>query len=85
MGKNYIRHSEESYSSGTQRLLTRVSPGFDYRARDLEEQLTSRMRSNYPVGHDPWYGSLGSMSSPYGHPGPVADLSYRMNTSAMQR
>ena len=43
------------------------------------------LRSNYPIGHDPRYGPMGSMSSPYGHPGPAADLSYRMNTSAMQR
>jgi hypothetical protein len=126
MGRKYSRHSEEPYSSGTQRLLSRVSSGSDHRARDLEERLTSRMRdnsdslsyrpyiteveeeltrnidrrshvrlygqhdpdllrSNYPVGHDPRYGPMGSMSSPYGHPGPAADLSYRLNTSAMQR
>lgn len=126
MGRTYSRHSEEPYSSGTHRLLTRVSPGSDYRARDKEERLTSRMRdnsdglsyrpyiteveeeltrnidrrshvrlygqhdpdllrSNYLVGHDPRYGPMGSMSSPYGHPGQAADLSYRMNTSAMQR
>ena len=39
MGKKYIRHSKEPYSSGTQRLLTRVSPGSDYRASDLKERL----------------------------------------------
>jgi hypothetical protein len=125
MGKKYTRRSEELYSSGTHRQLTCVSPVSDYRARDLEERLTSRMRdnsdslsyrpyitegeeltrnieirshvrlygqhdpnlprSNYLVGHDPRYAQMGSMPSTYGHPGPTADLSYRMNTSAMQR
>jgi hypothetical protein len=64
MGRKYIKNSKEPYSSETQRLLTHVSPGFEYRATNLEEQLTSRMRSNCPVGHDPRYGLLGSMSSP---------------------
>lgn len=122
MGRKYNRRSEEPYSSGTQRRFTCVSPGSDYRARDLEERLVSRSdslsyrpyiteveeeltrnidrrshvrlygqhdldppRSNYLVGHDPRYGPIPSMSSTYGHPGPAADLSYRMNTSAMQR
>ena len=64
MGKKYIRHSEDPYLSGTQRLLTHVSPGSNYKARDSNEWLTNRMRSNCPVGHDPKYGPLGTMSSP---------------------
>jgi hypothetical protein len=65
MARKYIRHSDEPYSSGTQRLLTCVSPSSDYRARDLEERLIAiRMRSNCTVGHDPRYGPLGWMSSP---------------------
>jgi len=39
--------SEEPYSSGTNRQLTCVSPGSGYRARDLEERLTSYMRDNF--------------------------------------
>jgi len=38
--------SEEPYSSGTNRQLTCVSPSAGYRARDMEERLTSRMRDN---------------------------------------
>ena len=33
MGRKYIRHSDEPYSSGTLRLLTCINPGSDYRAR----------------------------------------------------
>jgi hypothetical protein len=38
--------SEEPYSSGTNRQLTCVSLGFGYKARNLEDQLTIRMRDN---------------------------------------
>lgn len=42
-------------------------------------------RYNYLAGHDPGYGYTGSVSSTYAHSASPADLSYRMNTSAMQR
>jgi len=47
MGRKYNRLSEEPYSSGTNRQLTCVSPGSNYRAKDLEERLTSRITDNF--------------------------------------
>ncbi|KAM1754950.1 hypothetical protein ACFX11_007306 [Malus domestica] len=44
-------------------------------------------RSNYLVGQDSVSGQIGSYSSTdsHSHPGPAAELWYRMNTSVMQR
>jgi hypothetical protein len=38
--------SQGPYSSGTNRQLTCVSPSSGYRARDLDERLTTCMRDN---------------------------------------
>ncbi|XP_075669468.1 protein ENHANCED DOWNY MILDEW 2 [Castanea sativa] len=127
MGCTYNRNGDDPYLTGTiHRMSTGVSPGSDYRARSVEEQLPGYTRDssdglgyrynitqveenfqrdreirtrlryygqlepdlpryNFLAGHDSGYGHIGSVSSTYVHPAPPADLSYRMNTSAMQR
>ncbi|KAG2682420.1 hypothetical protein I3760_11G190500 [Carya illinoinensis] len=70
---------------------TRVEEGF---TRDTDFRLQGHHYglhdphppgNNYFTGHDGPYGDIRSMPWTYGHPGPAADFSYRMNTSAMQR
>ncbi|KAE8125454.1 hypothetical protein FH972_020260 [Carpinus fangiana] len=89
MGRKYRRDNSDSlsykpYITEVEEELTR---NIDRRShvRLYGQHDPDMLRSSYPVGHDPRYGLMGSMSSPYGHPGPAVDLSYRMNTSAMQR
>ncbi|CAN6557766.1 unnamed protein product [Malus baccata var. baccata] len=87
------QHSEPGNSGSSMQFGTTYG-GTKFNIADVCSQIRlygqqdfDSSRSNYLVGQDSVSGQIGSYSSTdsHSHPGPAAELSYRMNTSVMQR